>query len=168
MPQLTEVGKYTLTATLAEWTETKNGTLCLAIDGVDADGGTITAYLYFSDKSEERSKEVLRECFGVTFGSEANYIAAPDKIKGQQYRATCEIEEYDGKKRLKVKWINPVGRKPIAEAESRSIFARQVAIDRARGTKPSSTRSSAPAAQPRRPAAPPPQATAAEDDDIPF
>ena len=165
MPQLTEAGKYTLTATLAEWTETKNGTLCLAIDGVDDDGGTITAYLYFSDKSEERSKEVLRECFGVTLGSEANYIAAPDKIKGQQYRATCEIEEYDGKKRLKVKWINPVGRKPIAEAESRSIFARQVAIDRARGIRPAGP--SAPAAQPRRPAPPPPP-PANDDDDIPF
>jgi len=167
MPQLTNAGKYLLTATLAEWTETKNGTLCLAIDGIDADGGTITAYLYFSDKSEERSKEVLRECFGITLGSEANYIAAPDKIKGQKYNATCEIEEYDGKKRLKGKWINPVGRKPIAEAESRSIFARQVALDRARGTKPAAARPTASAAQPRRPA-PPPQATAAEDDDIPF
>lgn len=166
MPQLTDAGKYLLTATLAEWTETKNGTLCLAIDGVNADGRTITAYLYFSDKSEERSKEVLAESFGVTLGSEANYIAAPDKIKGQQYNATCEIEEYDGKRRLKVKWINPVGRKPIAEAESRSIFARQVALDRARGTKPAPARSSAPAAQPRRTAAPLPPVN--DDDDVPF
>jgi hypothetical protein len=164
MPQLTEVGKYTLTATLAEWTETQKGILCLAIDGVDADGGTITAYLYFSDKSEERSKAVLRDCFGVTLGSEANYIAAPDKIKGQKYNATCEIEEYDGKKRLKVKWINPVGRKPIAETESRSIFARQVALDRARGIRPAGP--TAPVSQPRRPAAPPPPVN--NDDDIPF
>lgn len=167
MPQLTNAGKYILTATLAEWTETQKGILCLAIDGVDAAGGTITAYLYFSDKSEERSKEVLRDCFGITLGSEENYRAAPAKIKGQQYSATCEIEDYEGKRRLKVKWINPVGRKPIADTEARSMFAHQIALDRARGVRPSTdARPTAPAAQPRRPATPPPPRN--DDDDIPF
>ena len=166
MTAINTPGTYVLTAQDVNWTESSKGTPCLSINGVAEDGQHITAYVYFSDESFKRSFETMEKCFGVGYPMEE----WPDKIKGQQYRAVVENDPYDGKDKMKVKWLNPLSFVPPKPKDEGGMFRKLNALARAHGAKASSpaprpTTTSTPAQTPKP--APAPQAPV-NDDDVPF
>lgn len=73
------------------------------LEGPD-EGRTITAFLYFTQESNtERSIESLQHC-GCTFPE--NDIYSEEGFGSQDVRLVIEHEEWEGKTRAKVKWIN--------------------------------------------------------------
>lgn len=89
-------------------------------------GQKITSFLYFGDNSIDRSVESLRIC-----GFKGDDI---DQFFGQrpenEVSIVVEHEEYDGKTRAKVKWINKPGggglvlQKRLAGADLKKMSAR--------------------------------------------
>ena len=155
MPAIDKPGTYVLTAQDANWTESKNGTPCFSIHGVDEDGQYITAFLYFSDAAFKNSYDAIVKTFGLGLPMEE----WPDKVKGQQYRAVVENDPYEGKDRMKVKWVNPLSFVPPKPKDEGSLFRKLNALARANGAK-------ATAAAPKAPTpAPKPSVV---DDDVPF
>jgi hypothetical protein len=96
-------------------------------------GQRISAWLYFgTDKADKRGKtvmdrslEALRAC-GFT-GDDLDKFT--DQHPDQEVELTIEMEEYEGKRRAKVKWINPPNRggfvldAPLAHSDLRKFSA---------------------------------------------
>lgn len=93
---------------------------------------------------------------------DANGLINPAKLaeelEGKDANFVCEVEEYEGKNRLRVKFVNPPGRPDLAPEEAAGIFAELL--------------KSRPAATPKPAggilARTVPAARAAQMDDIPF
>ena len=83
----------------------------------------------------------------------------PDKVKGQQYRAVVENDPYEGKDRMKVKWVNPLSFVPPKPKDEGSLFRKLNALARANGAKPNAAAPKAPTPAPKPPVV---------DDDVPF
>lgn len=66
-------------------------------------GEHVTAYLYFSEGSFDRTIEALRLC-----GWKGNDLSNLAGITDNEVRIVVEHEEYNGVVRPKVKWINSV------------------------------------------------------------
>ena len=129
-------------------------------------GERITAYLYFTEKTTERSIESLRIC-----GWQGDDLTDLQGIQLNEVELVCEPESYQGpddqepKTTLKVKWINAPGggglRAPMAPDKAKSFAAQMKgqirAFDQKHGIK---TPSNGSAGRP----VPPPHT----DDDIPF
>ena len=75
--------------------------LMLQIVGGDHDGKSIAWFGYFSDKTAERTLESLRYC-----GWDTDDLAQLDGIYKNEVEIVVEDEEYQGKWRSRVKWIN--------------------------------------------------------------
>jgi hypothetical protein len=73
------------------------------VDGEEK-GRRITWYGYFTEKTEERTVEALR-IMGWTGGD----IAQLNGLDANEVELVIEIDEYDGKERSKVQWVNRVG-----------------------------------------------------------
>ena len=108
---LTENGTYrarALSATLAEPKEGGSANIPVVISFECTDehvkGQRIDAYLYFTDKTLDRSIGVLR-MLGWT-GDDMSNISFPDKNEAD---LVCELETYKGETRMKVKWVNEPG-----------------------------------------------------------
>ena len=63
-------------------------------------GKTIDWYGYLSEKTQERTIEVLETCFGLNWNWENINFA------GQEVEVVVEQEEYNGKTSFKAKWLN--------------------------------------------------------------
>lgn len=92
----------------ASWGQSSKGSeQCAAqfrlLEGPD-EGRTITAFLYFTQEGNtKRSLESLQHC-GCTFPD--GDIFNLEGFGASDVRLVIEHEEYDGKMRAKVKWIN--------------------------------------------------------------
>jgi len=85
-----------------------------------------------------------------------------EEMEGKHAKFVCEFEEYQGKSRLKVKFVNPPGRPDLDAAEASAIFAELLQ------SRPAATERGAKAtAISSRPVSVNPVA-AAKMDDIPF
>lgn len=69
------------------------------------DAGTITAWLYLSDKAIEHTAKKLRAIGYV--GTSSEELADGTKLRGLRCQVTVKNEVYEGKLRSKVEWINP-------------------------------------------------------------
>lgn len=106
------------------------------------EGRSITAYLYFTDATVDRTLESLRHC-----GWDADSIADLDSLGNNEVELVIEDEEYDGKVRSKVKWVNRVSRlmlKDQMDASSVAAFAarlrgKAVASKQKYGAQPAAT-----------------------------
>lgn len=156
------------------------GITCEVIDHPDHVGETITWFGYFTEKTEDRTIESLQH-FGWT-GDDLSELADLDaeacaRLLPTPVSLVCEPDEYDGRVKLKVQWVNKLGgafafKAPLEGADLKT-FAAQMrrkirGAQQAGGARPSqpATRSASngspgrPATQARHPNAP--------DDDIPF
>lgn len=137
-------------------------------DGLQA-GQRITCELYLTDKTQDATFKRLTEVFG--WDGDVNRM---DFFAGLPCNIETHAEDYKGKRRVKVKWLNaPGGRKvePMAEAKVKSltatIAARAKAISshtkaamKAAGTPvPTATRIEPPTTAP---------ASQTPEDDVPF
>lgn len=146
-------------------------------------GQSITAFMFFTEKTLARTVESLRHCGWVGDDlAELPALAADGKLS-QEVEIVVDHEEYEGKVSAKVKWVNKPGgggaiklEKPLDDAGLRTFAARMKASIRSSqapqrsassssASKPSSptgngSRSAAPASRD----VPPPS----DDDRLPF
>lgn len=117
MPLIQNPGRYTATVESAELGQSEKGTPFLALICKTEQGEELTAYLYLSDAAVERTVKTLREVFGF----DNNFETVVAQVTGKECSIVVEAEEYEGKTRMKVKWVNAVGGwsgKPLENAES--------------------------------------------------
>lgn len=141
------------------------------IIGGEHDGKHITWFGYFTDGALDRTLESLRHC-----GWDSDSLAELDNLGANEVELVCEDEEYEGRWRTRVKWVNRVSRLQMKEqmspqqvqAFAAKLRGRTVASKQKYGAQPSSNGSSArqPAQQPTYGGAA--AAGAVQDDDIPF
>lgn len=131
------------------------------VDEGDFFGERITWYGYFTELTFDRTLESLR-----ILGWNGDDLSDLSGIDQNEAQAVIEEEEYDGKLRLKVKWINAKGglalQKPMSDGEASAFAARMKGRVLAHKQK-----NGGPSAAPRstgRDDSPPPPG----DDDIPF
>lgn len=127
MSSIQNPGKYPATVSSAEFGESSTGTPYLRIDFNTEAGESIAGYLYLSEKALPNSVRTLRDAFEF----DGNFESAVEQITGKPCSITVENEEYDGKERMKVKWINsPRSSKPIDNQESflKSLSAKAARI----------------------------------------
>lgn len=114
MPAVAIPGRYAATVTQAQFGQSpKTGTPFLEL-GLETDEGEhISAWLYLSEKAFENTTRRLQEAFGF----DGDYETAPEQIRGKPCSITVEEEESDdGKRRLRVAWVNPPrAAKPLEE-----------------------------------------------------
>jgi len=90
------------TVTTSEIGQSEQGSPFLQISFETADG-SITGWLYLTEKALERTVETLRKAFEF----DGNFETVCEQINGKSCSIVCEMDEYQGKERLKVKWVNP-------------------------------------------------------------
>lgn len=155
-------GKHRVRVTATALAETKTGVGQIVVGFEDSDGNTISAYLFTSDKAWEYTAEKLK-----TLGwdpRENGYMfeelnADPSPIAGNEVDIVTEEEEYEGKRRMKVKWINAPGlgveRMQPAEAATFAMTLRNRLL---RGSTTAGPRTASRSSQPSYP----------EEEEIPF
>ena len=101
MPRLETPGRHAAKATAAEFGQSEKGTPFIQISFETVEG-SITGWLYLSEKALPGSLRTLRQAFGF----DGNFETAADQIVGKDCSIVCEVENFEGADRLKVKWIN--------------------------------------------------------------
>lgn len=139
--------------------------LILAIVGGPHEGETIEWIGWLSDGAFENTLKRLQDAFRFS-GNFAEIAEMPSLFGGQQCKITTEFETYEGKTRLKVKWLNSLegggGAAPVMEPAkaktlAQKLTARANALAKAAGAKPAAA---APAAKPAN--------TPEGEDEIPY
>jgi hypothetical protein len=102
MPQITEAGDYAVKVQTSEFGQTETGTPFFTMEFVTAEGDSIRGWLYLSDKALPYSVKALKEAFGF----DGNFEALADQVNQKDCRIVVNIEEYEGKERAKVQFIN--------------------------------------------------------------
>jgi hypothetical protein len=147
----------------------KSGAQQIVVQFENDQQDTITAYLSCSDAAWQYTEEKLRAIgwnpvdHGYRF-EELNQEPSP--CAGNQCQITIQQEEYEGRKRLKVGFINPPGGLPVErmeQAEAQAFAAQLRARLLGQPQAATSTTSKRPTVPPKRSA----QSTDA-DGDIPF
>ncbi len=167
MPLIQNPGRYTATVESAELGQSEKGTPFLALICKTDQGEELTAYFYLSDAAFEQTTKTLREVFAF----DNNFESVVQQVTGKPCSIVVEAEEYEGKTRMKVKWVNSVrgsSAKPLDNAAS--LLAQLSAkAKRIPAAAPAAARTAAPAARPAPSAKPAPAPKpAAVDDGDPF
>lgn len=160
-PRIIGAGTFKSKPLKATLSETKSGNPQAVIDlelleGPDA-GKVVSYYGSLSEGAFEFTMGALRA--SGWYGTDFDQLAVDEKTF---VRAVIEHEVYEGKKKAKVRWVNPIGSgaKPVEAAKAKSIAAqfkaKAMAYDQAKGTQ--------------APTPPPPENTGVgnSNDDIPF
>lgn len=164
MPTIKNAGRYAVTAQDAGLGQSeKKGTPYLAIEFATDTGDTLDAYLYLSPAALPYTLKTLREVFG--FNDDFESVIA--QVKGKPASIVVDIENYEGKDRAKVQYINSPGReaKPISDVSS-LLSSLTAAAKRIPVAAPKASPSARPTSAARPPAARP--APSIPDDDVPF
>ena len=115
MPMIETPGRYAATVIDAHFGQShKNGTPHLELSLETEQGERISAWLYLSPKAFENTTRRLREAFGFN----GDYETAVRQVRGKPCSITVEEEETeDGKRRLRVAWVNaPRVVKPVEDS----------------------------------------------------
>jgi hypothetical protein len=163
MPTIQNPDRYAVTVKAAEFGETKTGTPYLSLEFSTEAGETITGWLYLSEKALANSVKTLRDAFGF----DGDFETVIEQVVSKPCSITVELEEYEGKERLRVKWINgPRSSKPI---DNQAEFLKALSAKAARIPKEASRAGTAPAKAPAKAAPAPakaaPKAAAKSDDE---
>lgn len=168
MPLISQPGRYAATVKSAAFGESEKGTTFLQLDFAADNGDTISGWLYLSEAAFERSVKTLRE----TFAFNDDFNTAVDQVSGKRCSIVIDIENFEGKDRAKVKWINPEHSEPKplsnAVATLAALSAKAARIARQSPTKAVPT---APRATPPPRATPAPRPAASQgnvDENEPF
>lgn len=140
---LEKEGTYTVTIHGAHWTklQAKDGDerrMAAVLPGfVEVDGveQMINAELNFTraliGKGQNAGRSMadvnMETLIALGMAEDVNGLINParlsEELEGKQAKFVCEFEEYQGKSRLKVKFVNPPGRPDLDVAEAAAIFA---------------------------------------------
>lgn len=150
-------------ATAPELGQSEQGSPFIQISFETAEG-SITGWLYLTEKALERTIETLRKVFNF----DGNFETVCDQINGKECSIVCENEEYQGKERLKVKWINSA--RSSAPINDQSAFLKSLSAKAARLPKPAPKAGQAPTKAPStaKPVAKPAPKDEFLNEDVPF
>jgi hypothetical protein len=97
--------------------------LDLTVENDPEESGKIAQwYGYLSDKAIDGTITRLTEAFG--FDGDLNALnSGASTFDGMKCQITTELESYEGKDRLKVKWLNPFGYSKTSEPMDKSSLA---------------------------------------------
>ena len=167
MPLIQNPGRYTATVESAELGQSEKGTPFLALLCKTDQCEELTAYLYLSDAAVERTVKTLREVFAF----DNSFESVVQQVTGKPCSIVVEAEEYEGKTRMKIKWVNSVGGSSAKPLDNAASLLAQLSAKAKRipAAAPAAARTAAPAARPA-PSAKPATAPkpAAVDEDVPF
>ena len=154
MPLITQTGRIQVTATSAEFGESDKGTPFVKIDFTDAAGDTIAGWVYLSEKALTGSLKTLRDAFDF----DGNFETLIAQVTGKPASIVIESENYEGKDRLKVRWINRAGGTSKPLSGDATSFLKRLTATAARIPKEPPRAAAAPAraVAPARPVAPRP------------
>ena len=150
MPLLDKPGRHAAKTTASELGQSEQGSPFIQISFETADG-SITGWLYLTEKALERSVDTLRKVFDF----DGNFETVCDQINGKECSIVCENEEYQGKERLKVKWINSArSSAPINDQSAflKSLSAKAARIPKTVAKAPPPTKPTTVKAPPAKPA----------------
>jgi len=104
---------------------TKKGEPQVLIRFENDHGEHITWYGYFSHKALPYTLERLKTCGwdAVANGNDVSSLHQSEMLVGNQVELVCEEEEYEGKPRVRVQWINSLG-STLSIDEARDIGAK--------------------------------------------
>lgn len=102
MSLINTTGTHEVTVKSATFGESKTGTPFLELGFEAANGDTINGWLYLSTAAFENSVRRLREAFGF----DNNFDTIEGQVVGKKCNVVTEFETYEGKERIKVKFIN--------------------------------------------------------------
>lgn len=115
-------GTYRARATGWVFGASRNGTeqiaVTFSITEGEHQGQTITWYGYLSDEALARTVEGLRYC-----GWNVENVDEVDKLSTNEVELVVEEDEYEGKLRSKVRWVNAI-RAELPPEEQRKIALR--------------------------------------------
>lgn len=150
-------------------TETGKEQIAVQFETLEPEGERITWYGYFTDGTFERTIESLRHCGWR--GNDLIEFAAGRPLPegfGAEVEIVVDEEEFNGRTRLKVRWVNGSGgiavKNTLDESQARAFSARMKSRVAALQAK-NGTRAPAATSAPSMRGA---QATHPADDDIPF
>lgn len=164
--KINTVGRHTALVSAAEFGESEKGTPFVSLTFTDEERtSTITGYLYLSEKALANSVKTLRDAFGF----DGNFETLIEQVVDKPCSITNELEEYEGKERVKVKWINgPRSSKPI---DNQSEFLKQLSAKAARipaKSSPGAAPTKQAPAQRQTPATPAKNPNAPATKEVPF
>ena len=151
----------------------KNGTEQVAVYFRTVDTGEqITWFGYFSDKTMDRTLESLAACgWDPNMGIEA----ADEAVRANEVEIVVEHEDYEGRTRAKVRWVNKIGNariEAIAPAQAKSLEqrlrARALAMRQGKPAAAPAPQRQAPAGRSPSGGRSFPQPTPPNDEDMPF
>lgn len=161
-------GTYNAEAKSAVIWESEKGALMVTFDFDVEGGGNIKGQQCIVQKDgtiSEISIRTLKECFGWA-GQDPFDLENPDSLSGKKVELVLAWEEYNGKQRLGVKYINAPGGGMPKPADRKSVLAKYGAKFRALSGGAPAAPTKAPAAKtppapPKPPAPPAPNKSAA-------
>jgi hypothetical protein len=113
--------------------ETENGALQLAVECLVPDGSRITAFLYLVGKAGAINEKTVANLKAATRWDGVN-IPWLIEAEWPAFQITVGAEEYQGKTKNKVQWLNPnnsTGGAEIVTGDMKSIVAKYGAMFRA-------------------------------------
>jgi hypothetical protein len=111
MSKINTAGRHVAVVKSVEFGKSEKDTPFIQIEFQSEDGSSaITGWLYLSDAAFENTVRTLRDAFKF----DGNFETLAEQLNVKPCSITNEAEEYEGKDRIKVKWINaPRTSKPI-------------------------------------------------------
>lgn len=163
MPLLQETGRFPAKSTAAEFGQSEQGTPFLQIS-FETESGSITGWLYLSEKAIAQSVKTLRQAFEF----DGNFETAVEQVVNKECSITVENEPYQGQPKLKVKWINSA--RSSAPISDQAAFLKTLTAKAARIPKEAPKAQAPTRPQAQRPPAAKPVAKVQEgiDEDVPF
>lgn len=121
MSQIKTADRHAVKVKSAQFGESAKGTPFLELEFVNAQAETLLGWLYLSEKAIEDSVRRLREVFGF----DNNFETLIAQVEGKECSIVTEFETYEGKERLRVKFINGVRREaqPIKDTGALARFS---------------------------------------------
>lgn len=121
--------QYQVTVSGAGLTFSSQGRPGLEVYFTHPDHGEIKEVMWISEKTQERVEKTLREVFGIAperYENPLFYEEAAMYLSGKQCFITTSLDEWQGKSRVRVQWINKEPKK-AAESIDKATLARKAA-----------------------------------------
>lgn len=117
MPLIDKAGRHDVTVKTASLGESGTGTPFLQLDFERDDGAVISGWVYLTDAALEGAMRTLRDAFKF----DGNFETVEAQVTGKDCAIVTQFESYQGKERLKVKFINS-RRAPVKPLEGGASF----------------------------------------------
>jgi hypothetical protein len=109
MPTINTAGRYDVRVQTCEVGQTESGSARIYLFFTTEEHESIGGWLYLTEKAFPYTVKTLREVFDF----DGNFETVVSQVQEKQCSITVEIEEYNGKERAVVKFVNRYGSGPI-------------------------------------------------------